>query len=570
MQIDRERWLAFANPALVLQADSPESVRRTLVDVEQLTRDRSLHAVGFLTYEAGAAFGLPVQRFDSRLPLAWFGLFDAANISGVGPPVRSGDYTIGALSPSLDRARFETAFDRIKQHLADGDTYQVNFTFQMRAAFQGNPASLFADLCRAQRGDYSALIDLGDYVICSASPELFFEFEGMDVVARPMKGTARRGLTLDADRAVGAALVASPKERAENVMVVDMVRNDLGRVADVGSVSVPQLFTARRYPNVWQMTSEVRARTVAPLDEVVAALYPSASVTGAPKKRTMELLNDLESEPRGIYTGAIGHVPPDGLARFNVAIRTALVDRREGLVTFGVGSGVVWDSDAAAEYAECLVKGSILEARPEPFALLETLRWIPEDGYYLLQRHVDRVVGAAEYFDIPLVVSAVQDALAAAVADALSPLRVRMLVAQDGRVSVESTPLVLSAERLRVCLAKDSVDTSSPFLYHKTTNRSVYENARASAPGHDDVLLWNERGEVTEATTANLVVDIDGTRVTPPVVSGLLAGTCRAEMLADGTISERIVTLDAVRQSPRLWLINSVHGMREAELTPRG
>ncbi|MEQ1908393.1 MAG: chorismate-binding protein [Vicinamibacterales bacterium] len=569
IQIDRERWLAFANPALVLQADSPESVRRTLVDVEQLTRDRSLHAVGFLAYEAAASFGLPVPRFDSRLPLAWFGLFDASNIAEVGPPTRAGEYSVGELTPSLDRRAFDAAFDRIKQHLADGDSYQVNFTFQMRAAFQGDPRSLFADLCRAQRGDYSALIDLGDYVICSASPELFFEFEGMDVVARPMKGTARRGLTLEADRAVGEALVASPKERAENVMVVDMVRNDLGRVADVGTVSVPRLFTARRYPNVWQMTSEVRARTAAPLDEVVAALHPSASVTGAPKKRTMELLNDLESEPRGIYTGAIGHVPPDGLARFNVAIRTALIDRREGLVTFGVGSGVVWDSDAGAEYAECLVKGSILEARPEPFALLETLRWIPEDGYYLLHRHVDRVVGAAEYFDIPLVISAVQNALTDAVVGAAWPLRVRVLVGQDGHVTVESTPLVLSAERLRVCLAENAVDVSSPFLYHKTTNRSAYEKARASAPDHDDVLLWNDRGEVTEATTANLVVEIDGVRVTPPVSSGLLAGTYRAEMLAEGMISEQAVTLDEVKRAPRLWLINSVHGMREAELDSR-
>lgn len=553
----------------MLQADSPDSVRRTLVDVEQLTRDRRLHAVGFLTYEAGAAFGLPINRYDPRLPLAWFGLFDASSISEVGAPIRGGDYGIGELKPSVDRPAFEASFERIKRHLADGDSYQVNYTFQMRAAFEGDTASLFADLCRAQRGDYSALIDLGDYVICSASPELFFEFEGMDVVARPMKGTARRGLTLEADRAVGEALVASPKERAENVMVVDMVRNDLGRVADVGSVSVPELFAARRYPNVWQMTSEVRARSTAPLDEVVAALHPSASVTGAPKKRTMELLNDLESEPRGIYTGAIGHVPPDGLARFNVAIRTALVDRRERVVTFGVGSGVVWDSDAGAEYAECLMKGSILGARPEPFSLLETLRWIPDEGYYLLARHTDRVRGAAEYFDISLDDVAVQTALADAVDGAPGALRVRLLVDQNGRISVESTPLVLSTLRLRVCLAAECVDVSTPFLYHKTTNRSVYDKARASAPDHDDVLLWNERAEVTEATTANVVVEIDGARVTPPVSSGLLGGTCRAQMLAEGTISERVLTVDDLKASSRLWLINSVQGMREATLDSR-
>ena len=566
IQIDRDRWLAFRNPALVLQADSPESVRRTLVDVEHLTRDRGLHAVGFLTFEAGAAFGLPNTRVDSRLPFAWFALFEPAHVEHVGPPSRGGDYALGTVTPSVDWPAFEASFARIKRHLADGDTYQVNFTFQMRAQFEGDPVTLFADLCQAQRGSYGAWIDLGDVVIASASPELFFKFEGVEVVAKPMKGTARRGLTLETDRAAADALRASPKERAENVMIVDMVRNDLGRIADVGTVSVPDLFTVQRYPTVWQMTSEVRARSSAPLDAVVEALHPSASVTGAPKMRTLELIGDLESEPRGVYTGAIGHVPPNGLAQFNVAIRTAVIDRRAGQLSFGVGSGVVWDSDAAAEYAECLLKGAVLAKRPEPVVLIETLRWTPAGGYYLLHGHLDRARDSAEYFDIPLVMADLEAALVS-VAVGVSSLRVRALVATDGAITIETSPLTLSVDQLRVRLASKAVDVEDPFLYHKTTNRSVYDRARASAPDCDEVLLWNARGELTEGTTTNLVVEMDGVRVTPPVSCGLLAGTCRAAMLANGELHERIVTVQDLERSPRLWLVNSVHGVRDAVLT---
>jgi para-aminobenzoate synthetase/4-amino-4-deoxychorismate lyase len=374
-----------------------------------------------------------------------------------------------------------------------------------------------------------------------------------------MKGTTRRGRTLTEDLQQRDDLVASAKQQAENVMIVDMMRNDLGRIAEVGSVTVPELFSAERYPNVWQMTSTVRARSLAPLAEIVAALHPSASVTGAPKMRTMQILAKVEEQPRGVYTGAIGYVPPDGNAQFNVAIRTAVVDRRAGVVEFGVGSGVVWDSEADAEYDECLLKGGVLGQRAEPFELLETLRWTAEGGYFLRARHLDRLQSSAEYFACRLELPEVSRALDAAVRGASAAQRVRLLVSADGAVRVETAPLVERKGPLSVALAAEPVDSSDTFLYHKTTRRGVYERARAARPGADEVLLWNERGEITEATTANIVVETEEGRLTPSVNSGLLAGTFRAELLERGEIREAVLMRGDLRAARAMWLINSVH-----------
>lgn len=558
------------DPALILQADSPEAVRRTLVDVEQLTRDRGLHAVGFLTYEAGAAFGL--RTHDSAgdgVPLAWFGLYAPDHVVVEGHPQHSGEYTLGPLVPSVGAEAFASAIATVKQHLLEGDAYQLNYTFRVEGAFDGSTASLFADLVQRQQGHYSAYIDLGRHVICSASPELFFEIDGADVVARPMKGTTARGVSAHDDRERAEALQASAKNRAENVMVVDMVRNDLGRIAEVGSVHVPELCAVERYPNVWQMTSTVRGRSRAPLADIFAAMHPSASITGAPKVRTMELLRELEPEPRGVYTGAIGHVPPDGLARFNVAIRTAVVDRTRGRVSFGVGSGVVWDSVAEAEYDECLLKASILTSPDAPFDLLETLLWTDAGGFALLDRHLDRLMATADYFDVPVERAMVADALVRAVESQRGSLRVRLLVGPTGVPRVEHQPHRPHAEVLRVGLAPFPVAATDRFLFHKTTRRAVYERARAAAPSLDEVLLWNERGEMTEATTMNLVVDLDGGRWTPPVACGLLPGTERARLLDEGLAGERVITREDLERASGVWLVNSVHGERRAELVHR-
>jgi para-aminobenzoate synthetase / 4-amino-4-deoxychorismate lyase len=553
------------------------SVSYTIATVEQLTRAGSAWAVGFVSYEAGAAYGLRVHR-PRELPLAWFAIFDRHpqrfdHLSQWCPEHAAPSPILGPMRPTVTRDAFERAFNRIKEHIAAGDTYQANYTFRLEGQLSGESRELFARLVRSQRGRYAAFIRTGDLVICSASPELFFRREGRGLIARPMKGTARRGRTLAEDRTLRDRLRASPKERAENVMIVDMMRNDLGRIAAVGTVSVPELFTVERYPTLWQMTSDVAAETDASLDRVFAALHPSASVTGAPKVRTLEILADLEPEPRGIYTGAIGYVAPGGDAQFNVAIRTAVVDEAQGRVSFGVGSGIVWDSSAEAEYEECLLKGAVLGRSIPEFQLLETLRWSTADGFYLLERHLHRMRESAEYFEFVYDEPRIRAELAGAVAGATGPstalggasLRVRLRVSSSGAASVECAPVQVSAGPVRLRLSAAPVSPDDVFLYHKTTNRAVYDRARRN--GADDVCLWNDRGEITESTIANIVVELSsGVRVTPPVDCGLLAGTFRAELLERGEIAECVVRVEELSSASGVWLINSVHGWRPASL----
>ncbi len=557
-------WLAFEQPVEVLATNRLEAVRDVIAGAEALALSRGWYAVGVVAFEAGGAWGLPVGPAEPHLPLAWFGLYEPSRVSRSAAPEGPGAYEMGGLAPSIDRDAFDRAFARVRQHLADGDTYQANFTFRMQGRFSGSAASLFADLAQAQQGRSSAYVDLGRHAVCSASPELFFERTGQTIITRPMKGTTRRGPTTADDARQRAALETSPKQRAENVMIVDMMRNDLGRIAETGSVAVPRLFETERYPNVWQMTSSVTARSGAGLEAIFGALHPSASVTGAPKIRTMEILRGLEVHPRGVYTGAVGYLAPDGSARFNVAIRTAVVDREVGSVQFGIGSGLVWDSSAGDEYEECLLKASILGRPPQPFDLLETLRWTPGEGFWLLGRHVDRLADSASYFGRPMDVSGVRRALDGAVRGAAGPLRVRLLVGPCGEIRVECQPLTVTDAPVRLRLATAPIDPSDVFLFHKTTARRMYEDARL--PGCDDTILWNRLGLVTEATTANIVVDLDAAIVTPPIECGLLAGTCRAELLARGEIRERKISLADLRRARRLWVTNAVYGRRPAVL----
>lgn len=534
---------------------------------EQLAVAGGCHVVGFVTYEASAAFGLCVRPSVEGLPLAWFAAFPSGRARRVPRLEPAGTYEVGTLTPSRSREAFADAFHTIKLHLVAGDTYQVNQTFFLNGAFTGSAEALFADLVRGQGGDHGFFLETADWCICSASPELFFARNGADVVMRPMKGTAPRGRTPADDLRARDGLLASAKQQAENVMIVDMVRNDLGRVADVGSVHVPQLFTAERYPSVWQMTSTVTARTTASLAELFAALHPCASVTGAPKPRTMQLLAELEPEPRGVYTGAVGYIAPGGAARFNVAIRTAFIDRVGGRLQFGIGSGIVWDSDLDDEYDECLLKGRVLTARPPEFDLLETFRWAPGDGFTLLDRHVARLQRSAAYFGFPFDRNAVVGALDDAVAGQSAPLRVRLTLTSEGRPVVEHRPMD-PTRALRVAIASAAVAMEDVFLFHKTTRRDVYQ--RAALAGYDDVILWNARGEVTESTVGNVVIEWEGRRVTPPVSCGLLPGTFREQLLANGEVEERVIAVTELLGLGTCWIVNAVHGWRQAEVVSSG
>jgi para-aminobenzoate synthetase/4-amino-4-deoxychorismate lyase len=559
-------WLRFERPQRVLAATRVEEIRPLLREVEA-ARQRGQWAAGYVTYEAAPAFDdALVTHPAGPLPLAWFALFDAPEPDAEPAWPESGPGL--DLQPDVDASTYQSHVARIKEAIARGETYQVNYTLRLHGARPSDPPEeVFARLHHAQRGGYSARLEMPEATICSASPELFFLQHGTRLTCRPMKGTAARGASWTDDEARGQALRHSAKDRAENVMIVDMVRNDLGRLSAAGAVHTERLFDVQRLPTLWQMTSTVTAETGADLEGIFAALFPCASITGAPKVKTTELIRELEATPRGVYTGAIGFVGP-GLAQFNVAIRTLVLDHHRGTAEYGVGSGVVWDSDAGAEYRECLSKALILLPAPAPFHLVATLAWRPGEGYGLLDRHLARLQRAATYFGFAFAPGRILESLQVSASQFPPvPLRVRLRVDHHGSCRVEHRPLPPPADRpWRITLAARPVSSRDRFLHFKTTRRAVYEEAKADFPEHDEVILWNERGEITEGCITNIALQRDGRWVTPPVTCGLLGGVMREEWLASGELIEGIITLDEFRHAPALALFNSVRGWIPAQL----
>ncbi|MBU2261606.1 MAG: aminodeoxychorismate synthase component I [Proteobacteria bacterium] len=565
------RWLQFLHPRAFLQARSLPDVMPLLEEIQRLVQHRGLYAAGWIGYEAAPAFDDALRTHaPTAFPLACFGLFDSPSVLASLPPAADEASITDAWRPSVSRAEYEAAIARIRERIAAGDTYQVNYTLRQWCNFRGNPWDLFLRIGRG--APYAAFLDTGLFAVCSASPELFFRLENGRLISKPMKGTAPRGRTLAEDRENALWLHRSEKNRAENVMIVDMVRNDMGRIARYGSVRVPRLYDIEKYPTLWQMTSTVESRTVSPLPEILKALFPCASITGAPKPKTMGIIAALETTPRRIYTGAIGYYGPDRRAQFNVAIRTVLIDKIASRAEYGVGGGIVWDSTAEGEYEECMTKAKIILAPPphRPFSLLETLRWTRDEGFFLLSRHLERLHSSALYFDYPYDERRIRKALAdAAAALGEGPCRVRLLLAPDGAAACQSAPLEPPLDRpLLVRLAKEPVHSRDPFLFHKTTRRKLYETARAAFPDADDVLLYNEAGEVTESCIANLVILSEGRLVTPPVDCGLLGGVFRSELLEQGVIYEEKIGLAGLKKAEKIYLINSVRKWQEALLAP--
>ena len=564
------RSFRFADPAGQIVARTPEEVKPALEAIERAAA-AGRHAAGFVSYEAAPAFDAAFRAKPlSGLPLLWFGLFDRRLEAAPGAFGADEPFTLSDWTAAIDADAYARVIERIREYIAAGDTYQVNFTFPRHATFEGEPIGLYRALCRSQRADFCAYIDLGDRKIVCASPELFFRLQSREVTLRPMKGTMARGRWLEEDEALARALAACPKNRAENVMIVDLMRNDLGRVAETGSVAVASLCEVERYETVHQLTSTIRGRLRAGvgLPDLFGALFPSGSVTGAPKIRTMAIIEAIEREARGIYTGAIGFVSPGPDAVFNVAIRTVLLEREAAgagapvwRATFGVGGGITYDSDAAREYEECAVKSRfLLDARPD-FALLETLLYEAPSGWFLLARHLERLERSARYFGLGFDRARIEDALGqAAGAMREGCFRVRLLLARDGCCTVTHAPLVqaTTAEPPIVALAKRPVDSGDPFLFHKTTRREPYTTRAQARPDCFDVILVNERGELTESTIANLVVAREGRLLTPPLSCGLLPGTFRAELLSRGQIEECVLDPEDLERAEAIYLINSV------------
>jgi para-aminobenzoate synthetase/4-amino-4-deoxychorismate lyase len=566
-------------PVDVLVADRPVDVRPVLQAVEAATA-AGKWAYGFVSYEAAPGLdpGLAVHRRRlADLPLAWFAIASAPRLAPTA--AASGEsgtaYQVGDWQRNWTSNSHRDDVERIRTAIAAGETYQCNLTVRMQSQVDGDFDALYTDLVAAQQSRYCARIDTDRHAVLSASPELFFEWAGDRVLTRPMKGTARRGRTTAEDGRAREALRTSAKERAENLMIVDLLRNDLGRIAEVGTVRVPALWTAERYETVWQLTSDVIAqvRPDVGLDSIFAALFPSGSVTGAPKQRTMELITELEPEPRGVYCGAIGLVAPPGAApfraRFNVAIRTVVIDRASHTAWYGTGGGITWDSEPAAEHAELLAKTEVLRRPPGSFGLIETMAREPSGDVRNLDEHLARLADSAAYFGFPNDPTEVRSELARQLGALPSgtAYRIRLVLDRSGHCSITVQDLPPTEDRpVRLALDRTPVDSASPFLVHKTTHRAIYADRMARHPDHDDVLLLNERGELTETTIANLAVCLDGQWYTPPVSAGCLPGVERGRRLRDGSLIERVLRPADLRRAEAIAVLSSLRGWRPAAI----
>lgn len=553
----QETWLLFQHPIALYSTHQMQQVVGMLRDVETQAQTMALWAVGWVSYEASPAFDPTLVVKSSDFPLLWFGLYSAPEpitLNCLPPP----SLTAPPWEPSLAPVEYHQAIAQIKHQIRQGNTYQVNYTYRLRS--QGwEPLALFRQLIDAQPGHYGALIQTPEWSLCCASPELFFSQDGNELVSRPMKGTMPRGLADEGDRGNARQLQDSEKNRAENVMIVDMVRNDMARIADLGSVQVTSLFEIEQYPTVWQMTSTVRCTTQAGMAEIFGALFPPASITGAPKARTMQIIAELETTPRKIYTGTIGFIAPQRRSQFNVAIRTVLIDSQTQQAEYGVGGGIVWDSTVASELAESRTKARILTQASPMFSLLESLRWTPEEGFFLLDQHLQRLGRSARYFAYSIDLEALRYQLLTATQPlAAQPHKIQLQVSKTGVPTIDIQPLPIQPQPYRVSLASHPIDSSNPYLYHKTTYRPMYAEALQTAAGYDDVVLWNERGEITESCIANVVVERDGEWVTPPVHCGLLAGTHRSLLLEQGKICEQVIRVEELSRCTQILLINSV------------
>jgi para-aminobenzoate synthetase/4-amino-4-deoxychorismate lyase len=563
---DNDTWLHFSAPRRLIVAERLEDVLPALHEIERQVESNGWHAAGFLSYEAASAFDPALRtRPKNGFPYLWFGLYPESHAVQLPDSERPQEFF--EWHPTVDRETYNSAIAQIKDHIAHGKTYQVNYTMRLQTDFSGSAWNFFLHLAQTQN-HYAAYIDLGRYVICCASPELFLQLDGSTITCRPMKGTTSRGRTTAEDQMHAKWLKNSEKNRAENVMIVDMIRNDLGRVAETGSINVPQLFQTERYPTLWQMTSTVTAITNSSFTDILTALFPSASITGAPKVSTMNIIAELEGTPRKIYTGAIGYFAPGRKAKFNVAIRTALIDQKRHKAEYGVGGGIVWDSTSTDEYAEALLKARVLMQQTLPFSLLETILWTPEKKYFLYEKHIKRMLDSADYFDIHIMKQELEEYFEQISSKFRTAQRVRVMLDRDGKLSHESHSFDLQEKNrlLKTSLARGPIDSKNIFLFHKTTVRDTYESARVGLEEFDDVLLYNEKGNLTEFTIGNLVVELEGQLFTPPLSCGVLAGTFRAHLLETGGVVERAISVQQLTRCTKVFRINSIRCWQEVEL----
>ena len=572
----------YEAPREVVLARRVEEVEPALERIAALSAE-GLYLAGFLAYEAGLALEprlapLAASRVGATGPLVWFGAFESyREIAGDEVPAwltgqASGPAQVGPLDPALSPGGYGAAFAALQEKIAAGDIYQANLTFPLAGSFRGDPLALYAAARPAAGAGYGGVVFDGTHWLLSFTPELFFATRGGHAMVKPMKGTRPRGRDAAEDAALKAELEASDKDRAENLMIVDLLRNDLSRVAEPGSVKVEQAFAVESYPTVHQMVTTVRAKLSEGTGAVdmLRALYPCGSITGAPKIRAMELIDKVERDPRGPYCGAIGRIDPGGDAAFNVAIRTLRLtpgENQRGHAVLGVGSAIVADSEVLTEWRECLVKGGFVRLAAGGADLIETMRFTPEAGIPLLELHLERIKGSAAELGFAFDRHAVRNAIQALCFEADAPARLRLVAGRSGAYCLElgELPAPLS-EPVSCAVLRLPVDSGDWRLRHKSSDRHFYEDALAAAHGvgASEALLIRDDGLVTEGSFTNLFVERDGRLLTPPASLGLLPGVLRRSMIEAGRAVEAELTLADLEHG--FLLGNALRGLMSAVL----
>jgi para-aminobenzoate synthetase / 4-amino-4-deoxychorismate lyase len=598
----------FLEPQDRLEFFSGDDPQAFVASMEKVLAE-GLYLAGWMSYEFGyllepkIAGLMPLQGQDNTL-LASFGVFSEPfkfnhETGNTSFPIHDSapelpEFCVENLQVSQEKESYLDAIHRIKEYIAAGDTYQVNYTLKLLFDFSGSPEAFYRSLRRNQSVAYGAMMHLGAEHILSLSPELFFRVDQDSILVRPMKGTMKRGRDWREDQDLCELLRNDTKNRSENVMIVDLLRNDLARLTHQfgdAKVHTRSLFDVERYESVLQMTSTIDAETDGSVFtktgmlDVLKALYPCGSVTGAPKIRTMEIIRELEKSPRGVYTGAIGYFSPDGSAAFNVPIRTIRLAGGKG--EMGIGSGIVNDSDPEQEWQECLLKAHFL-TRPVPeFVLIETLLWEPGKGYWLLEEHLERLRQSAQYFSFNLSgeeIAASLHSLETKKEFNGHCCRVRLTLAKDGTVETTFQPCDAPPGRSLpqqppathdalpcITLSEQKIDSSSPWFFHKTSKRDLFQEEFERAQKHSlfDVVFLNDRQELTEGCISNLILFLDGEYYTPPVSSGLLAGTMRRKLLSEKSfnLQEKALTCEDLHRAKALFCCNSVRGVVQVRLT---
>ncbi|MDA5194929.1 aminodeoxychorismate synthase component I [Govanella unica] len=578
--------LLFSAPHEIITATDPAEIPAAFARMEQALASGH-HLAGWFAYELGYHFEprlAPLAPAPSGLPLLWVTVCDSpehlssAAVAAKLDPIRhsAGHMAkVADITPGISRDAYLAAIHRLRDYLFAGDIYQANFTFPVDFTLDGSPRALYRKLRRGQPVPYAAWIHAPERDVISLSPELFLDKRGPHVTARPMKGTSPRGRTLAEDDDAALTLATDPKQRAENVMIVDLLRNDLSRLAARGTVEVPSLFEVERYRSLLQMTSTVTAEIAPdlPLLTLFQNLFPCGSITGAPKIRAMEIIRELETAPRGIYTGAIGYVTPDRDICLNVPIRTLTLTpdgpaRWRGRL--GIGSGIVADSEPDHEYEECLLKGRFLTDPLPDFDLIETFAWAPATGYQRLEAHLARLKASAQFFafqyDETEITRSLTD-LAATLGD--SPQRIRLLLATTGAVCISAAAFPAQFIQPRVTLTPEPVHSTDPLNYHKTTARTRHTQALTAAKAkgpYVETLFVNEQGQLTEGSWSTLFIEHNGELLTPPLTAGLLPGILRAELLQSGRAKESPLTPKDLQTADQIYIGNSLRGLIKVTL----